>query len=98
MKILGQILHGGSLKYEYSMLKPNILRLISYDGFGSRIDSDSKFGFGDDTVKSMEEAVAAFKKIFKATASAAINEAAAEALDSEASEKIIKHVPPAVKK
>jgi DNA topoisomerase-1 len=50
------------------------------------------------TVKSMEEAVAAFKKIFKATASAAINEAAAEALDSEASEKIIKHVPPAVKK
>ncbi len=52
----------------------------------------------DDTVKSMEEAVAAFKKIFKATASAAINEAAAEALDSEASEKIIKHVPPAVKK
>jgi F-type H+-transporting ATPase subunit alpha len=52
----------------------------------------------DDTVKSMEEAVAAFKKIFKASASAAINEAAAEALDSEASEKIIKHVPPAVKK
>jgi anthranilate/para-aminobenzoate synthase component II len=53
LKILGQILHGGSLKYEYSMLKPNILRLINYDGFGSRMDSDSKFGFDDETVKSL---------------------------------------------
>ena len=52
----------------------------------------------DDTVKSMEEAVAAFKKIFKPTVAGAINEAAAEALDSEGSEKITKHVPPAVKK
>ena len=52
----------------------------------------------DDTVAKMQSAVDDFKKIFKATASAAINEAAAEALDSEASEKIIKHVPPAVKK
>ena len=60
LKILGQILHGGSLKYEYSMLKPNILRLISYDGFGSRMDSDSKFGFGDDTVKSLVRFINSF--------------------------------------
>ncbi len=52
----------------------------------------------DDTVKSMEEAVAAFKKIFKPTVAGVINEAAADALDNEGSEKIVKHVPPAVKK
>jgi F-type H+-transporting ATPase subunit alpha len=52
----------------------------------------------DDTVKSMEEAVVAFKKIFKPTVAGVINEAAADALDNEGSEKIVKHVPPAVKK
>jgi GMP synthase-like glutamine amidotransferase len=53
IKILGQIIYGASLKYEFSMLRPNILRMINYDGFGSRMDSDSKFGFDDDTVKSI---------------------------------------------
>jgi F-type H+-transporting ATPase subunit alpha len=52
----------------------------------------------DDTVKSLEEAVVAFKKIFVPTVSASVNEAEAAALEGEVAEQITKHVPPAVKK
>ncbi|NCX37003.1 MAG: F0F1 ATP synthase subunit alpha [Actinobacteria bacterium] len=52
----------------------------------------------DDTVAKMQSAVDDFKKIFKTTASQAVNEAAAEALEGEGVEQITKHVPPAVKK
>jgi len=46
----------------------------------------------------MQSAVDDFKKIFKTTASQAVNEAAADALEGEGVEQITKHVPPAVKK
>jgi len=52
----------------------------------------------DDTIAKMEEAVASFKKQFKSSASHALNEAPAEALDGEEAEQITKFVPPAVKK
>jgi len=52
----------------------------------------------DDTVKSLEEAVSAFKKIFVPSVSAALNEAEADALEGVEAEQITKHVPPAVKK
>jgi len=52
----------------------------------------------DDTVAKMEEAVASFKKQFKSSVAAPVNEAAAEALDSEAAEQVTKYVPPAAKK
>ena len=52
----------------------------------------------DDTVAKMETAVADFKKQFKPSVAAAVNDAPAEALDGEGAEAITKHVPPAVKK
>ena len=52
----------------------------------------------DDTIAKMQSAVDDFKKIFKTTASQAVNEAAADALEGEGVEQITKHVPPAVKK
>jgi F-type H+-transporting ATPase subunit alpha len=52
----------------------------------------------DDTVAKMDAAVTDFKKQFKSSVAPALNEAAADALDSEAAEAITKHVPPAVKK
>ena len=52
----------------------------------------------DETVAKLQSAVDDFKKQFKSSASAAVNEAAADALDSEAAEAITKHVPPAAKK
>ena len=52
----------------------------------------------DDTVKSMEEAVAAFKQRFTPTVAVAAKDAPVEALTGEESEQIVKHVPPAVKK
>jgi F-type H+-transporting ATPase subunit alpha len=52
----------------------------------------------DDTIEKMTEAVAAFKKQFKSSATHALNEAPAEALDVEDAEQITKFVPPAVKK
>ncbi|QLL24023.1 F0F1 ATP synthase subunit alpha [Actinobacteria bacterium IMCC25003] len=52
----------------------------------------------DDTVAKMESAVADFKKQFKPSVAAAVNDAPAEALDGEGAEAITKHVPPAVKK
>ena len=52
----------------------------------------------DDTVAAMTEAVAAFKLQFKPTVAAALNEAAAEALEGEGNEQITKFVPPAAKK
>ena len=51
----------------------------------------------DDTVAKLEAAVVDFKKQFKPSVAAAVNEAPAEALDSEGSEAIAKQVP-AVKK
>jgi F-type H+-transporting ATPase subunit alpha len=52
----------------------------------------------DDTVAKLQSAIDDFKKQFKSSASAAVNEAAADALDSEAAEAITKHVPPAAVK
>ncbi len=52
----------------------------------------------DDTVAKMKSAVADFKKQFKPSAAGVVNDAPAEALDSEGAEAITKHVPPAVKK
>jgi len=52
----------------------------------------------DDTVAKMEAAVVDFKKQFKSSAAAAVNDAPAKALDGEGAEAITKHVPPAVKK
>jgi F-type H+-transporting ATPase subunit alpha len=52
----------------------------------------------DDTIAKMTEAVEAFKKQFKSSATHALNEAPAEALDGESAEQITKFVPPAVKK
>jgi F-type H+-transporting ATPase subunit alpha len=52
----------------------------------------------DDTVAKMEEAVASFKKQFKPSVAAAVNDAPVDALDGEGAEAITKHVPPAVKK
>ena len=52
----------------------------------------------DDTVAKMEEAVAVFKQRFTSSVAAAVNDAPADALDSESAEVITKFVPPAVKK
>ncbi len=52
----------------------------------------------DDTVEKMKSAVADFKKQFKPSAAGIVNDAPAEALDSEGAEAITKFVPPAVKK
>jgi F-type H+-transporting ATPase subunit alpha len=52
----------------------------------------------DDTIAKMEEAVTAFKKLFKSSVVAPINEAAAEALDGEDAESVTRYVQPAVKK
>ncbi len=52
----------------------------------------------DDTVKSMQEAVATFKQRFVPTIAVAAKDAPVEALTGEESEQITKHVPPAVKK
>ncbi len=52
----------------------------------------------DETIAKLDVAVADFKKQFKPSVAAAVNEAPAEALDSEGAEAITKFVPPAVKK
>ncbi len=52
----------------------------------------------DDTIAKMKSAVADFKKQFKPSAAGIVNDAPAEALDSESAEAITKFVPPAVKK
>ena len=52
----------------------------------------------DDTVASMVEAVASFKLRFVPTIAVVVKDVPVEALESEGSEHITKHVPPAVKK
>jgi F-type H+/Na+-transporting ATPase subunit alpha len=52
----------------------------------------------DDTVAKMKAAVADFKQQFKPSAAGIVNDAPAEALESENAEAITKFVPPAVKK
>jgi F-type H+/Na+-transporting ATPase subunit alpha len=46
----------------------------------------------------MEEAVVAFKKLFKSSVAAALNEAPVDALDGEDAESVTRYVQPAVKK
>ncbi len=48
----------------------------------------------DDTVAKMQEVVAVFKQRFSSSVAPAVNDAPAQALDSESSESITKHVPP----
>jgi F-type H+-transporting ATPase subunit alpha len=52
----------------------------------------------DDTIAKMDEAVAAYKKLFKPSAAGIVNDAPADALDGEAAEQVTKYVQPAVKK
>ena len=52
----------------------------------------------DDTIAKMDEAVAAFKKLFKPSAASVVNDAPAEALDGVEAEQVTKYVAPAVKK
>jgi F-type H+-transporting ATPase subunit alpha len=52
----------------------------------------------DETIAKMDEAVAAFKKIFKPSAAAIVNDAPAEALDGVETEQVTKYVAPAMKK
>lgn len=52
----------------------------------------------DDTVAKMQSAVDDFKKIFKSSASAIVNDAPVDALDGEGAEQITRYVAPAVKK
>jgi len=52
----------------------------------------------DDTVAKMQSAVDDFKKIFKSSAAAIVNDAPADALEGEGVEQITKYVPPAVKR
>ncbi|CAB4341931.1 unannotated protein [freshwater metagenome] len=52
----------------------------------------------DETVAKLQSAIDDFKKQFKSSAAHAVNEAAADALDSESAEAITKHVPPVSKK
>jgi F-type H+-transporting ATPase subunit alpha len=52
----------------------------------------------DDTIAKMEEAVTAFKKIFKSSVATPLNEAEAEALDGVEAESVTRYVQPAVKK
>jgi F-type H+-transporting ATPase subunit alpha len=62
-----------------------------------KVISETK-DLNDDTIAAMTEAVAAFKLQFKPTVAAALNEAAADALDDVENEQITKFVPPAAKK
>jgi F-type H+-transporting ATPase subunit alpha len=62
-----------------------------------KVISETK-DLNDDTIAAMTEAVAAFKLQFKPTVAAALNEAAADALDEVENEQITKFVPPAAKK
>jgi F-type H+-transporting ATPase subunit alpha len=52
----------------------------------------------DDTIAKMDEAVAAYKKLFKPSAAGIVNDAPADALDGEEAEQVTKYVQPAVKK
>jgi F-type H+-transporting ATPase subunit alpha len=52
----------------------------------------------DDTVKALEEGVAAFKTRFVSSVTKALNEAPAKALAGEGQENVVKQVPPVVKK
>jgi F-type H+-transporting ATPase subunit alpha len=52
----------------------------------------------DETVAKLQSAIDDFKKQFKSSATPAVNEAAADALDGEGAEAITKHVPPAAVK
>jgi F-type H+-transporting ATPase subunit alpha len=62
-----------------------------------KVISETK-DLNDDTIAAMTEAVAAYKLQFKPTVAAALNEAAADALDDVENEQITKFVPPAAKK
>lgn len=52
-KINTSILYGGAIEFEFSVEKPNLLKVITYNGFGSKFASETKFAFYDDSIKDL---------------------------------------------
>lgn len=49
------ITYGNSVKYDFLIERPNILKITSYSGFGSKLDSGSKFGFSNEAIIGLVE-------------------------------------------
>jgi anthranilate/para-aminobenzoate synthase component II len=50
-KFLINIIFGRSIKFEFAIEKPDVLKVFNYNGFGSKFDSESKFAFSDESIK-----------------------------------------------
>jgi GMP synthase-like glutamine amidotransferase len=45
------IVYGRSHKFQFTIERPNILQVTTYNGFGSKFDAESKFALSDDSIK-----------------------------------------------
>jgi len=49
-KTIINIVYGRANKFEFTIQSPDILKVINYNGFGSKFDSESKFAFSDKSI------------------------------------------------
>lgn len=50
-KIKVDITYGDSMKYEFSITEPNIIKIFHYNGIGSKLDSKTHFGLHEKSIK-----------------------------------------------
>lgn len=44
------MIYGGSVKFEFSLEKPNLLKVFNFNGFGSKFDAETKFALSDESI------------------------------------------------
>lgn len=64
-KILIDISYGDDMHTEFALTQPNKVKLIHYNGYDSRFDGETHFGFQDNCLKELVKLFNSFDKNFK---------------------------------
>ena len=67
LKVITDITYGDSTKYSFSIEAPNKVTISNYNGIDSLLDSDTQFGFEDESIGSLVELFNNFSETYKLT-------------------------------
>lgn len=67
LKVITDITYGRTIKYSFSVESPNKVTISHYNGIDSLLDSDSQFGFEDESIQSLVELFNNFSDNFDLT-------------------------------
>lgn len=67
LKVITDITYGDSMKYSFSVEAPNQVTISHYNGIDSLLDSDTQFGFEDESIDSLVELFNNFSESYQLT-------------------------------